>query len=74
MMTAMNAPGSNSTTRPDRLALAGHRIAPGDVPGRLRVQRRDQDERWVVPADEALATIQEILAEMAQAQKDRFKL
>ncbi len=42
--------------------------------GGYEFKRRDQDERWVVPADEALATIQEILAEMAQAQKDRFKL
>jgi prolyl-tRNA synthetase len=42
--------------------------------GGYEFKRRDQDERFVVPADEALATIQAILAEMAQDQKDRFKL
>ena len=42
--------------------------------GGYEFKRRDQDERFVVPADEALDTIREILAEMAQAQKDRFKL
>ena len=42
--------------------------------GGYEFKRRDQDERRVVPAHEALATIQETLAEMAQAQKDHFKL
>jgi prolyl-tRNA synthetase len=42
--------------------------------GGYEFKRRDQEDCWVVPAEEALATIQGILAEMAQAQKDRFKL
>ena len=42
--------------------------------GGYEFKRRDQDERWIVPAAEALDTIRETLAEMAQAQKDRFKL
>ncbi|QRN82822.1 proline--tRNA ligase [Chloroflexota bacterium] len=42
--------------------------------GGYEFKRRDQEDRWVVPADEALPTIQKILAEMAQSQKDHFKL
>jgi prolyl-tRNA synthetase len=42
--------------------------------GGYEFKRRDQEERWVVPADEALTTIQALLAEMAQDQKNSFKL
>ena len=42
--------------------------------GGYEFKRRDQDERWIVPAAEALTVIRETLAELTQTQRDRFNL
>jgi len=55
---------------PLRITVSHRALAEGG----FEFKRRDQDGRWIVPAEEALATIQATLAEMAQDQKDRFKL
>jgi prolyl-tRNA synthetase len=55
---------------PLRITVSHRALAEGG----FEFKRRDQDGRWVVPAGETLATIQATLAEMAQAQRDRFKL
>ena len=55
---------------PLRVTVSHRALAQGGY----EFKRRDQDERWVVPAVEALDTIRETLAEMAQVQKDRFNL
>ena len=55
---------------PLRITVSHRALAEGG----FEFKRRDQDGRWIVPAEEALATIQATLAEMAQAQRDRFKL
>jgi len=55
---------------PLRVTVSHRALAQGGY----EFKRRDQDERWVVPAAEALTVIRETLAEMAQVQKDRFNL
>ncbi|MBG0771781.1 MAG: proline--tRNA ligase, partial [Anaerolineaceae bacterium] len=42
--------------------------------GGYEFKRRDQENRWIVPAAEALSVIRETLTELDQAQKDRFNL
>ena len=55
---------------PLRVTVSHRALAQGGY----EFKRRDQDERWVVPAAEALTVIRETLAELAQAQKDRFNV
>ena len=55
---------------PLRVTVSHRALAEGG----FEFKRRDQDERWIVPAAKALDAIRETLAEMAQSQKDRFNL
>lgn len=55
---------------PLRVTVSQRALAEGGY----EFKRRDQDERWTVPAGEALSVIREILAELAQNQKNRFNL